>query len=224
MFEVVREALIWLMSWILDRRPHSGEAFRIVSLLAFSVLATWIVLYWKRLAYRSAPIRRRLLPEERYTGRYLQALWRGNEARYAILTLSFDGAERRYRVAGRTYDAAGNEISSFRSSHVLLPTQKDAHIEFVWQGARKSSGYTRMSVDALEQDFIEGDGFVTTFEAQPKAYPLQFKLLRADYVLHDLGHPAPRGASDEPEFVRLFHARFGPLIRNKFAASTKHAA
>ena len=76
MFEVIRDALIWIMSWVVDRRLHTEEAFRLLFLIALSVLATLLTIYWKNLAYRSSRIRRRLMPEERYAGRYLQALGR----------------------------------------------------------------------------------------------------------------------------------------------------
>ena len=44
-------------------------------LMAFSVLATLLALYWKNFAYSSSAIRRRLMPGERYAGRYLSIGW-----------------------------------------------------------------------------------------------------------------------------------------------------
>jgi hypothetical protein len=224
MFDVVREALIWLMSWILDRRPHGTEAFRVLSLLVFSVLATWITLYWKDLAYRSPAMRRRLIPDERYAGRYLQAVWRGGAVNYTLVDIYFNPVRKRHEVTGRTYDAAGKSVSAFRSGYMLFPSEKDNNIEFIWQGAGNASGYTRMSIEASQPGFIEGEGFVMTFEAEPKAFPLQFKLLRDDYVRNDLGVPVPRQADEEARFVLLFNAKFGALIKNKFAASVMEAA
>ena len=145
MFEVIRDALIWIMGWVLDRRPHGGEAFRLLFLIAFSVLATWIALYWRDLAYRSSAIRRRLMPDERYAGRYLQALWRQGEIRYSFVHIFYDWRRRRFEVAGRTYNPKGEELGTFQSTYVRFPSEKDANIEFIWRAGDNATGYTRMN-------------------------------------------------------------------------------
>ena len=47
-----------MMSWVVDRRLHSEQAFRLLFLIAFSIFATWLIIDWKSLAYRSPRIRR----------------------------------------------------------------------------------------------------------------------------------------------------------------------
>jgi hypothetical protein len=224
MFEVIREALIWIMSWVLDRRPHGGEAFRLLFLIVFTAFASWVTFYWRDLAYRSRTIRRRLLPEERYAGRYLQAIWHGDEVRYAIINIFFNQRKKRFEVSGRTYGPGGDGLSSFKSSYLLFPSDKDDNLEFIWQGARADSGYTRMTLDASDEDYVQGVGLVMNFSAQPKAYPIRFKQLREHFVRDALGVHPPKAAAEEPVFIEKFHAKFGGAVRDGFAAAEPEAA
>ncbi len=221
MFEVIRDALIWIMSWVLDRRPHGGEAFRLLFLISFSVLATWLTFYWKDLAYRSSTIRRRLMPNERYAGRYLQAVWRQGELRYSFVHIFYNWRCHRFEVAGRTYSPAGDELAAFKSSYVLFPSEKDADIEFIWQATNASSGYTRMTLGDSDEDYIQGDGLIITFDAQPKAYPVRFKHLHNHYVRQALGVSSPEHASEEPEFVKKFHTMYGGRVVEGLGGATK---
>ena len=220
MFEVIRDALIWIMSWVLDRRPHSEEAFRLLFLIAFSVLATWLTIYWKNLAYRSSTIRRRLMPDERYAGRYLQALWRNGELRYSFVHIFYNGKRRRYEVAGRTYSPEGKELTDFKSTYVLFPSDKDANIEFIWR-ANSSQGYTRMTLEDSDEDYIQGDGLVISFDAWPRAYPVRFKHLHDHHVRKALGVRSPTESSEEPDFVKRFHAAFGAHVMEGFGGAAR---
>jgi len=221
MFEAIRDALIWIMSWIVDRRLHSEEAARLLALAAVSVLATWLIIYWKTFAGRSAAIRRRLMPEERYAGRYLQALWRPGEVRYSIIDLFYNARRRRYEVAGRTYNSEGKELAAFQSSYVLFPSSKHAHIEFIWQASNGTSGYTKMTLEDLKDDYIQGDGLVITFDAWPKAYPIRFKHLADHYVRDALGVRSPSNTAEEPDFIKTFHATYGERVMEGFGGNGK---
>ncbi len=224
MFEVIRDALIWIMSWVLDRRPHGEEAFRLLFLIAFSVLATLLTFYWKDLAYRSSAIRRRLMPEERFAGRYLQAIWRNGEVRYSFVNIFYNAKRRRYEVAGRTYSPAGEELTDFKSAYVLFPSDKDANIEFIWRASNSSQGYTRMTLEDSDEDYIQGDGLVITFDAWPRAYPVRFKHLNDNHVREALGVRSPVDSSEEPDFVRKFHAAFGARVMEGFGGAAKAQA
>ncbi len=221
MFEAIGDALIWIMSWVVDRRLHSEQAFRILFVVAVSVFATWLIIYWRNLARRSPAIRRRMMPEERYAGRYLQALWRQGEVRYSFVNIYYNPRRRRYEVAGRTYDPAGRELTEFRSSWILFPSEKDANIEFIWQARNSSQGYTRMKLENPNEDYLQGDGHVITFDAWPRSYPLRFKHLQDHHVREALGVRAPSNSSEEPEFVRKFHAAFGAHVMEGFGGAVK---
>ena len=221
MFEVIRDALVWIMSWVLDRRPHEGEAFRLLFLIGFSVLATWIALYWRDLAYRSHTIRRRLMPEERYAGRYLQALWRQGEVRYSFVNIFYNGRRRRFEIAGRTYSPAGEELTDFQSTYVRFPSEKDANIEFIWHAGKGSRGYTLMTLEDNDEDYIQGDGSVITFGAWPRSYPIRFKHLHDHHVHKALGVRSPANSREEPEFVKKFHAKYGGVVLEGFGGQAK---
>ena len=221
MFEVSRDAVIWIMSLVLDRRPHDGEAFRLLFLITFSVLAAVLILYWKDFAYRSSAIRHRLLREERYAGRYLQALWRNGEVRYSFVNIFYNARRRRYEVAGRTYSPTGEELTNFNSTYVLFPSRKNATIEFLWRAKPSSQGYTRMTLEDFGESYIQGDGLVITFGAWPRAYPVRFKHLHDHHVREALGVRSPANSSEEPEFVRKFHAVFGARVMEGFGGGVK---
>src|SRR5208337_550916 len=104
MLEVIREGSIWLTGWILDREPQGGEAIRLLLLVLLTGLATWLTVHWRDLALRFPGIRRRLLPEQRYAGRYLQAVSRKDGVRYAILNVYYNPRQRRFEVFGRNYN------------------------------------------------------------------------------------------------------------------------
>jgi hypothetical protein len=224
MFEVIQEALIWIMSWMLDRRPHGGEALRLLLLIAITGVATWLSLYWRDLAYRSSAMRRRLLPEERYAGRYLQAIWRSGKVRYAIVNIYYNGRKRRFEVAGRNYSPAGDEVSSFRSAYVLFPSDSDNFIEFIWQGSGASTGYTRMALEDSDEDYVEGEGHMVTLHARPDTYPIRFKKLHDRYVRPALGVNSPAHPFEEPAFIRKFNKMYGASVEEGFADSREMAA
>ena len=216
MFEVIHDALIWTTS-LVPWRPLGGGAFRPFFLIALSILAAVLVFSWKGLAYRLPPIRRSLLPEERYAGRYLQALWRKGEVRYSIVRIFYNARRRRYEVTGRTYSTAGRKLSDFKSADVLLPpTGKDGTIEFVWRSGSSSKGYTSMTLEESGDDYIQGDGRVITFGTWPMAYPVLFKLLHDHHVRKALGVRSPIHPAEEPEFVKKFHAAFGENVMEGF--------
>jgi hypothetical protein len=219
MFEVIRDALIWIMSWVLDRRPHGPEAFRLLFLIAFSIAATALTLYWKDLAYRSSFVRRRMMPEERYAGRYLQAVWRQGDLRYSFINIYFNSKRRRYEIWGRSYTPDGREMTDFKSNYVLFPSEKDAHIEYIWQASNGSTGYTRMTLEDGDEDYIQGDGHVMTFAARPEAYPIHFKHLHERHVRDALGVGSPSDSSEEPPFVQKFHSMYGTRVVEGFAAA-----
>lgn len=223
-FEVIREALIWTMSWFLDRQPQGGEAFRLFFLILFTAIATWFSFYWRNLAYRSPAIRRRLLPNERYAGRYLQAVWRGDGVRYAIVHIYYNRRKKRFEALGRNYNSEGEEVSSFHSNYMLFPSDRNEDIEFIWQGNRAASGYTRMRVENSDEDYIEGDGYVITFGSKPKSFPLLFKHLHSGHVRQALGIDAPAHSSEEPRFIRKFHAMLGDAVREGFESAPEEVA
>ncbi len=221
MFEAIGDTLIWIMSWVVDRRLHSDQALRLLFLIGFSAFATGLIIYWRHLAYRSPVIRRRMRSEERYAGRYLQALWRQGELRYSFVDISYNPRRRRYEVAGRTYSPAGQALTEFRSSYVLFPSEKDANIEFIWQARSSSKGYTRMTLEDSDENYLQGDGLVITFDAWPRAYPVRFKHLHDHHVREALGVRSPSSTSEEPEFVRKFHAAFGAHVLEGFGGAAK---
>src|SRR5262249_47215131 len=162
------EGLIWLMGWVLDREPQTGEAVRLLLLVLLTSIVTWLSFDWRGLALRTPSIRKRLLPEERYAGRYLQAVARGDGVRYAIVHIYYNAKRRRFEVAGRNYDPSGERLSSFKSNYVVFPSGNDDKIEFVWQGTGSASGHTLMHVETEDEDYIEGDGRVQKFGAKPE--------------------------------------------------------
>jgi hypothetical protein len=217
MLEVIREGSIWLTGWILDREPQGGEAFRLLCLVLFSGLATWSILHWRDLALRFPSVRKRLLPEERYAGRYLQAASRKDGIRYAILDVYYNPRQRRFEVFGRNYSPAGEQLSSFKSSHILFPSVKDENIEFIWQGSKSASGHTLMRVEIVDADYIEGDGRIQTFSANPEILPILFKLLHEGHVRQALGVGPPSSAAEEPDFIRSFHEKLGGAVLAGFS-------
>ena len=165
----------------------------------------------------SPGIRRRLLPEERYAGRYLQAVSREDGVRYAIINIFYNPRRRRYEAAGRVYSPSGDQVSAFKSSTMIFPSDKDGSIEFVWQGNRAASGYTRMRVETEDEDYIEGDGTVQTLGPKPKVFPILFKHLHDAHVRQAIGIGTPLNAAAEPAFVRTFHAQLGDAVKAAFA-------
>ncbi len=224
MYEVIRGALIWIMSGVLDRQPEGSEALRMLLLALFPGIATWAGVNWRDLAFRSPAIRRTLLPDERYAGRYLQAVWRAGEVRYAIVHIYYNRRKKRFEALGRNYNSSGEEVSSFRSNYMLFPSDKDENIEFIWQGSRAASGYTRMRVESSDEDYIEGDGYVMTFGQKPKTFPILFKHLHDSHVRQALGVSVPVHSSEEPRFIRKFHAKLGDAVREGFESSAEEVA
>jgi len=224
MLDLGRAALISIMGLVLDREPSEGEALRLLFLLALSGFLTWLVFRWRDNAYSFPRMREKLLPRERYSGLYLQAVWRGPSVHYAIATIGYNPRAERFEVTGRTYGPSGEKRSDFRSAHVMFPEGKDRNIEFVWEGAGDSSGYTRMTVRTAGQDYIEGDGFLTSFELHPKSFPMQFKQMHRRHIREALGIDPPKRAEEEPDFIRTFHTVFGASIKNAFDEGGKAAA
>lgn len=229
MFEVIREFMVWLTGFLLDREPQGGEAIRLFFLLLSTIGATWAAFYWRDIAFRSGAVRRRLLPNERYAGRYLQAVLHGGEVRYAIVTIFYNLKKKRFEVTGRAYDPDGDDLSTFKSVYVLFPSDKDDNIEFIWQGrqalsANSLGGYTRMTVAASEDDYVEGTGLIMTFGEAPKMHQLRFKHLHDQYVSQALGIGSPRRSAEEPAFIKKFHAMYGAAVREGLANAEREAA
>jgi len=225
MLDVIRDALIWLASWVLDRPPQIGEAIRLALLAIFAGLAVFAGFFWREIACRIFPsLRIKILPELRYTGRFLQAIWHGEEVRYAIVTIAYDRRKNLFDIAGRNYTALGEALSSFKSSQMILSPDREQTIEFIWQARRRTSGYTRMTVEATNEGFLEGDGLVVTLGVKPKAFPLLFKELHDRYVWHALEIGPPANAGEEPAFIRAFHAKLGPAVLEGFAAGAEEMA
>src|SRR5579883_3264912 len=175
MFEIIGQFIIWLTSFVLDRTPEGNEPFRLFALLLSTIIATGAALYWREIAYRSPIVRRRLLPNDQYSGRYLQAVLHEGEVRYAIVNIFYNLKKKRFEVAGRAYAPDGTDLSTFSSIYVLFPSDKDSNIEFIWQGRQSISanslgGYTKMSVESNDDDYIEGTGIIMVFGAEPKIY------------------------------------------------------
>jgi hypothetical protein len=219
MLEVIRDALIWLASFILDRPPQIGEAIRLILLAVSAGLAVFLGFFWREIACRIFPgFRRRILPELRYSGRFLQAIRHGDEVRYAIVSIAYDRRRKLFDIAGRNYTSSGEALSSIKSSQMILSPDREQTIEFIWQARRRTSGYTRMTVEASNEGFLEGDGLVVTLGLKPKAFPLLFKELHDRYVWHALEIGPPANAGEEPAFIRAFHAKLGPAVMEGFAA------
>lgn len=218
MFEVIRDVLLSFLGWVLDRQPAETELPRLLLLLAATAGLSWLIFHWRGIAYRSSAIRRALFPEERYSGRYLQAVLHPKEVRYAIVTIFFNPARKRFEVAGRVYGEDGKPLSAFSSTYVRFPPNKHNNIEFVWQGRRAFSansvaGYTRMSVDVLDGNYVEGTGLVMNFEGVPKIHPILFKRLHDRLVVEALGRRPPKYAAEEPEFIKKFHSQYGDAVK-----------
>jgi hypothetical protein len=223
--DVIRDALIWPASWVLDRPPQIGEAIRLLLLVIFAGLAVFLGLSWREIACRIFPVLRpRILPGLRYTGRFLQATRYGDEVRYAIVSIAYDRRRNLFDIAGRNYTSSGEALSSFKSSQMILSPDREQTIEFIWQARRRASGYTRMTVDASNEGFLEGDGLVVTLSTKPKAFPLLFKQLHDRYVWHALGMGPPANAGEEPAFIRAFHAKLGPAVMQGFGADAEEMA
>src|SRR3974390_3441244 len=98
MIEVIREGLIWLVGWVLDREPEGLEPFRLLFLIFATGVVTWLSFYWRSLALRSPTIRKRRPPEERYAGRYLQAVGREGGLRYSFVHIYYNPRRRRFEA------------------------------------------------------------------------------------------------------------------------------
>jgi hypothetical protein len=216
--DIIRAALFWALGLILGREPAGGEALRLlVLLLAFAAIAGWLGPRWRRLVYRWRFIRRRFLYGERYAGHYIQAIQRGEAIRYAIVHISYNAREGRFEANGRTYNPSGDAVSSFRSAFVLLPTDKNGEIEYIWEGSRAASGYTCMKAEGSDGDLAEGEGYVNAFGLEPKGFRLQFKELEDAGLRETIGMGLPAHAKDEHGFIKKFHKEFGSRIMQGFA-------
>jgi hypothetical protein len=225
MLDALRDALIWPASLILDRPPGIGEAIRLILLVILAGLAVFLGLSWREIACRIFPgLRGTILPELRYTGRFLQAIRHGDEVRYAIVSIAYDRRRRLFDIAGRNYSPAGEALSSFKSSQMILSPDREQTIEFIWQARRRTSGYTRMTVEASHEGFLEGDGLLITLGTKPKAFPLLFKELHDRYVWHALEMGPPASAGEEPAFIRAFHAKLGEAVMDGFTAEAEEIA
>jgi hypothetical protein len=225
MLDVIRDALIWLASWILDRPAQLGEAIRLVLLAIFAGLAVFLGFSWREIACWIFPgLRLRILPELRYTGRFLQAIRHGDEVRYAIVSIAYDRRKKLFDIAGRNYAPSGEALSSFKSSQMILSPDREQTIEFIWQTRRRTSGYTRMTIEASNEGFLEGDGLLVTLGTKPKAFPLLFKELHDRYVWHALEIGPPASAGEEPAFIRAFHTKLGQAVMDGFAADAEEMA
>jgi hypothetical protein len=214
--EIVRTVLIWAMGLVLDREPQAGEAFRLFFLIVATGVATWLSFYWRDLALRWRMLRKRLLPDERYAGQYLQAVQRGDEIRYAIVHIRYNAKRKRFEAYGRSYNYSGDEVSEFQSHHLLFPADDEDNLEFIWQGHRAAAGYTCMKVEDRDGDYVEGSGYVIAFGQKPKTYPILFKRLYGGDIREVLGVNAPAHPKEEPGFVRKFHAELGEKVRHSF--------
>jgi hypothetical protein len=225
MLDVIRDALIWPASFVLDRPPQLGEAIRLILLAISAGLAVLLGVSWREIACRIFPsLRSRILPALRYTGRFLQAIRQGDEVRYAIVSIAYDRRKNLFDIAGRNYTPTGEALSSFKSSQMILSPDREQTIEFIWQARRRTSGYTRMTIDASNEGFLEGDGLVVTLGSKPKAFPLLFKQLHDRYVWHALETRPPANAAEEPAFIRAFHAKLGQAVMDGFAADAEEIA
>jgi hypothetical protein len=223
--EVVRTAIIWAMGLILDRELQDNEAYRMLFLIVATGVATWLTFYWRSLALRWRFVRKRLLPEERYAGRYLQAVHRdGGEIRYVIVHICYNSRKKRFEAYGRAYNDSGEEVSSFQSHHLHFPAEGDENLEFIWQGRRAASGYTCMKVEARDGDYIEGSGYVIAFGQKPKTYPLLFKRLHGGDIYEALGVNAPAHPKEEAEFIKKFHGELGAKVRHSFESTAEEVA
>jgi hypothetical protein len=219
MLDVIRDALIWLASWVLDRPTQIGEAIRLFLLAILAGLAVVLGYSWREIACRIFPgLSSRLLPELRYTGRFLQATRHGDEVRYAIVSIAYNRRRRLFEIVGRNYTPSGEALSSFKSNQMILSPDREQTIEFIWQARRRTSGYTRMTVEASHEGFLEGDGLLVTLSAKPKAFPLLFKQLHDRYVWHALEMGPPANEGEEPAFIRAFHTKLGEAVMEGFAA------
>jgi hypothetical protein len=214
--DIVQTLVVWSMGLILGRQPQPAEAFRLLFVLASTSISTWLFFYWRDLARKSRRLRRRLEPDERYSGLYLQAIQRGEGIRYAILKISYVSRKRRFEVYGRIYDPGGNELSAFRSHYVFFPTEESEVIEFAWKGRRAASGFTCMKVENRDGDYIEGSGYVIAFGANPKTFPVLFKRLFNADVHEVLGVSVPSQPGEDAAFIRSFHDRLGEKVRHSF--------
>ena len=214
--DLVRAVLVWAWGFVLDREPQGGEAFRLLFLLLFTGIATWLTFYWRDLLLRWRFIRERFLPGERFAGQYVQAVKRGEAIRYAIVRIVYNSREGRYEADGRNYNFSGEEVSSFRSNHVFLPGKDGGEIEFIWEGSRAAAGYTCMTAETPEDGYAEGEGYLVTFGQPPKSFPLLFKQLDSEGLHEALGIGAPTRPKEEPEFIRKFHKEFGEAVVHGF--------
>lgn len=218
-FDLIKDALIGILGQFLDRQPGLNEALRLLFLIISTALLSWVAISWRNFAYRSSMLRRRLLPQERYAGRYLQAVMEDSgEIRYTIVNIHYSQPRRRYEVLGRSYGSDASDQAYFKGSYILFPSDQDDNIEFIWQGRRSLEiqslgGYTKMNVEESEDNYIQGDGFVMTFNIPPQIRRLRFKLLKDELLIRDMGMRCPRSPSEEPLFIQRFHAIFGNQVR-----------
>jgi hypothetical protein len=214
--DIVQTLVVWSMGLILGRELQAGEAFRLLLVLASTSISTWLFFYWRDLARKSRRLRRRLEPNERYSGSYLQVIQRDDEIRYAVLRIEYISRKKRFEVFGRIYNPAGNELSAFQAYHVVFPTEDSENLEFVWKGRRAASGFTCMKVENRDGDYIEGGGYVIAFGAKPRTFPVLFKRLFNDDVREVLGVNVPSHSGEDAAFIRAFHDRLGEKVRHSF--------
>jgi len=225
MLDLILDALMWPASWVLNRPPEIGEAIRLLLLVIFTGLAVLAGISWREIACRILPgLRGTILPELRYTGRFLQAIRQGDEIRYAIVSIVYDRRRNLFDIAGRNYTPSGEALSSFKSSQMILSPERERTIEFIWQARRWTSGYTKMRVETSHEGFLEGDGLVVILSAKPKAFPLLFKELHDRYVRQALEIAPPANAGEEPAFIQAFHAKLGPSVMEGFPAEGEEMA
>jgi len=217
MIDVIREALIWLVGWVLEREPQGLEPFRLLLLILSTGLVTWLSFYWRSLALRSPTLRKRMMPEERYAGRYLQAVDRENGLRYSVVSIFYNPRRRRFEASGRNYEPSGEKVSSFTSNYLIFPSGGENAIQFVWKGDRAASGHTLMTVENEEEDgYVEGSGRIQIFGDRPKVLPIRFKHLHVTHVQSALGIAPPMHAAEEPAFIKTFHAQIGKAVKAGF--------
>jgi hypothetical protein len=214
-------ALVWALGLLLGREPQGGEAFRLLLLLVLAGFAGRLSYYWRGLPYRSRFLRGRLLPAERYAGQYIQAIQRGEAIRYAIVRISYIARAGCFEAEGRSYHPSGEEVSSFRSAFVFLPSDKCGEIEYVWEGSRAASGYTFMKIGSEDEGLAEGEGYINTFGRPPESFPLLFKQLEDAALRESLGMGAPAHRKEEPGFVRNFHEKYGSAVAQGFVSEAE---
>ena len=222
---MIQDAVIWILSWVVDRRLHSEQALRLLLLIAISVLATSADLSLEGSCASAHPRSGAGLCQTSAM-RDVTSRPFGAMASYATpsSTSSTMGSGAGMRLPDGTDSPAGQELTDFKSTYVVFPADKDANIEFIWHASNSSQGEYPDDARGFRRGLYPGRWPRHLNRCRARAYPVCFKHLHDHHVREALGVRSPITSSEEPDFVRKFHAAFGAHVMEGFGGAVKGEA